>query len=126
MYVSFPSDESILAELESRFHYSRDYAVQCLKNNRHNQVTTTYYLMLKKRDRDGTLPLPIVPPSREADPPAQTPRLPDGDQGAGNGRPVPKLDLVGVKPGATSVEKALPAGMHYSLNPPTFRVLQGR
>jgi hypothetical protein len=109
--------------------------VQYLKNNRHNQVTTTYYLMLKKRERDGTLPLPMLPPAPGAatvvkpDAPAQTPRLalPDGDQGAGNGRPVPKLDLVSVKPGvvSNSVDKSSPAGMQYNLNPPTFRGTPG-
>jgi hypothetical protein len=30
------------------FEYKKDYVVRCLNANKHNHITTTYYLLLKK------------------------------------------------------------------------------
>lgn len=35
------------------FSYDPDYVSKCLEANRHNNVTTTYYLALKKHIRNG-------------------------------------------------------------------------
>jgi hypothetical protein len=117
-----PLDEEVLLELESRFKFARDYAVQCLRLNRHNQVTTTYYLLLRKRDRGGSIRsvLPTVqvplPTSRAVQDFSSSgdvaqavvvveplggarASLPDADRGAGSisVKPVPKLELSMVK-----------------------------
>eukprot|EP00419_Tripos_fusus_P049664 CAMPEP_0172837576 /NCGR_PEP_ID=MMETSP1075-20121228/27296_1 /TAXON_ID=2916 /ORGANISM="Ceratium fusus, Strain PA161109" /LENGTH=847 /DNA_ID=CAMNT_0013680983 /DNA_START=29 /DNA_END=2569 /DNA_ORIENTATION=+ len=43
-------DEDILEQLDS-YGFPRDYAVKCLKTNKHNHVTTTYHLIKEKRLR---------------------------------------------------------------------------
>jgi len=43
-------EEDVLRELES-FGFPRDYAVRCLEVNKHNHVTTTYYLLVEKKRR---------------------------------------------------------------------------
>lgn len=43
-------DEEVLQELEA-CGFPRDYAVRCLELNKHNNVTTTYWLLLEKKKR---------------------------------------------------------------------------
>merc|ERR1719454_1550885 len=45
-------DEEILDQLDS-YGFPREYAVKCLKTNKHNHVTTTYYLLKEKRTGAG-------------------------------------------------------------------------
>jgi len=53
-------EEDVLEQLD-RFGFPRDYAVKCLQMNKHNHVTTTYYLLTEKKRRmagklvDGTM-----------------------------------------------------------------------
>ena len=39
-----PLEPSVLKMLE-QFGFKQDYAEKCLNNNKHNQVTTIYYLL---------------------------------------------------------------------------------
>jgi len=41
-------DEELLQQLEN-YGFARDYAVKCLQTNKHNHVTTTYYLLYQKK-----------------------------------------------------------------------------
>lgn len=43
-------DEDVLHELEA-YGFPRDYAVRCLELNKHNHITTTYYLLLERKKR---------------------------------------------------------------------------
>jgi len=43
-------DEDVLRELDA-YGFPRDYAVRCLQLNKHNHMTTTYYLLLDRRRR---------------------------------------------------------------------------
>jgi len=43
-------EEDVLRELDA-FGFPRDYAVRCLEVNKHNHVTTTYYLLAEKKRR---------------------------------------------------------------------------
>lgn len=36
-----------------KFGFRADVAMQCLNSNKHNQVTTTYYLLHKKFEKEG-------------------------------------------------------------------------
>lgn len=45
-----PLEEDMLEQLD-RFGFPREYAVKCLQMNKHNHVTTTYYLLLEKKRR---------------------------------------------------------------------------
>jgi len=47
-------DEAILDQLDS-YGFPREYAVKCLQNNKHNHVTTTYYLIKEKQLRSEDL-----------------------------------------------------------------------
>jgi len=54
-------DEDVLHELEA-YGFPRDYALRCLELNKHNHITTTYYLLLERKrkvleqlDVDGSL-----------------------------------------------------------------------
>jgi hypothetical protein len=42
----------MLGHLE-KFGFKRDFATTCLNNNKHNQVTTVYYLLHKKFEKEG-------------------------------------------------------------------------
>jgi len=50
-----PIEKSIVKMLE-QYGFKEDYAQKCLNNNKHNQVTTIYYLLHKKQQLEGTLP----------------------------------------------------------------------
>lgn len=39
-----------------QFGFKADFAMQCLNKNKHNQVTTTYYLLHNKFQKEGKLP----------------------------------------------------------------------
>eukprot|EP00746_Dinoflagellata_sp_MGD_P142917 gnl/MRDRNA2_/MRDRNA2_75815_c0_seq1.p1 gnl/MRDRNA2_/MRDRNA2_75815_c0~~gnl/MRDRNA2_/MRDRNA2_75815_c0_seq1.p1 ORF type:complete len:604 (-),score=95.79 gnl/MRDRNA2_/MRDRNA2_75815_c0_seq1:633-2381(-) len=43
-------EEDVLEQLD-RFGFPRDYATKCLQMNKHNHVTTTYYLLAEKKNR---------------------------------------------------------------------------
>merc|ERR550532_326343 len=43
-------DEEILEQLDS-YGFPREYAVKCLRTNKHNHVTTTYHLIREKQVR---------------------------------------------------------------------------
>lgn len=111
-------EEDVLRDLDS-FGFPRDYAVRCLELNKHNHVTTTYYLLAEKKrrmlDRLDQLTMPgqaheafsmdllgrsqppEIPPLRMEDVPshhaANTPR---GD-GSQHGTPRGEMDLADVQ-----------------------------
>jgi hypothetical protein len=35
--------------------FEREYAIRCLDANKHNHVTTCYYLLLKKHEKEGKI-----------------------------------------------------------------------
>lgn len=39
--------------LPKNFDYKKDYVVRCLNANKHNHITTSYYLLLKKYQSQG-------------------------------------------------------------------------
>jgi len=43
-------EEDVLDQLD-KFGFPRDYAIKCLQMNKHNHVTTTYYLLTEKKRR---------------------------------------------------------------------------
>ena len=47
-----PIDLNVLKSL-TEFDIDIDYAAKCIEANKHNHVTTTYYLMLKKLLKKG-------------------------------------------------------------------------
>jgi 5'-AMP-activated protein kinase catalytic alpha subunit len=49
-----PINTKIL-ELLVSYSFKKDYAVRCLNLNKHNHVTTSYYLLLKKYDQVGDI-----------------------------------------------------------------------
>ncbi|KAL4433487.1 hypothetical protein ABPG74_002884 [Tetrahymena malaccensis] len=51
-YNRIPVDIDILKQLES-FSFNLDYAQKCIDANKHNHVTTCYYLLLKKHIKNG-------------------------------------------------------------------------
>jgi hypothetical protein len=50
-----PVNRKILSLLEEKYGFKREYAKKCLLNNKHNHVTTTYYLLYQKYERLGML-----------------------------------------------------------------------
>ena len=50
-----PVSRKILSLLKEKYGFKRDYAKKCLLNNKHNHVTTTYYLLYQKYERLGML-----------------------------------------------------------------------
>ena len=53
-YNQIPNEEEILDMLQEK-GFQRDHAVKCLDANKHNHVTTCYYLLLKWLERDGKI-----------------------------------------------------------------------
>ena len=51
-YNKIPVDVNILSSLKN-YDIDVDYASKCLEANRHNNITTTYYLAMKKFVREG-------------------------------------------------------------------------
>ncbi len=51
-YHRIPVDLDILSKL-SQWNFDLDFTKKCIEANRHNDATTTYYLMLKKHIRQG-------------------------------------------------------------------------
>lgn len=49
-----PIEPSLLSHLE-KFGFKRDYATASLNRNKHNQVTTVYYLLHKRFEMEGKL-----------------------------------------------------------------------
>jgi 5'-AMP-activated protein kinase catalytic alpha subunit len=52
---TIPVSRKILNLLEEKYSFRKDYAKKCLLNNKHNHVTTTYYLLFQKYERLGML-----------------------------------------------------------------------
>lgn len=52
---SIPVNKKILNILEEKYSFRRDFAKKCLLKNKHNHVTTTYYLLYQKYERLGML-----------------------------------------------------------------------
>jgi 5'-AMP-activated protein kinase catalytic alpha subunit len=53
-YNQIPNEEVILEMLEQK-GFQREYAIRCLDANKHNHVTTCYYLLLKRLEREGKI-----------------------------------------------------------------------
>ena len=53
-YNTIPNEEEVLKLLELK-NLSRENALRCLDANKHNHVTTCYYLILKKLEREGKI-----------------------------------------------------------------------
>ena len=51
-YHRMPIDQTILEKL-SEFNFDLEYSARCIEANKHNHITTTYYLLLKKHLRTG-------------------------------------------------------------------------
>ena len=51
-YHRIPIDQTILKEL-AKFDFDLEYSARCIEANKHNHITTTYYLLLKKHLRNG-------------------------------------------------------------------------
>lgn len=51
-FNSVPIDNEILKSLDE-FGFNLEYAKKCLEANKHNHITTTYYLSLKNRICNG-------------------------------------------------------------------------
>ena len=51
-YKPVPIDNLILNELK-KYKIEPDYAKKCIEANRHNDITTTYYLLVTKYQREG-------------------------------------------------------------------------
>ena len=49
-----PIEPTLLSHLE-KFGFKRDYATASLNRNKHNQVTTVYYLLHKRFEMEGKL-----------------------------------------------------------------------
>ncbi len=43
-----------------QYGFKQDYAQKCLNNNKHNQVTTIYYLVHKRQERQGLISSKLV------------------------------------------------------------------
>ncbi len=52
---TIPVNRKILILLEEKYGFKREYAKKCLMNNKHNHVTTSYYLLYQKYERLGML-----------------------------------------------------------------------
>ena len=53
--MMIPINRKIMSLLEEKHGFKREYAKKCLVNNKHNHVTTTYYLLYQKYGRLGML-----------------------------------------------------------------------
>lgn len=51
-YHRIPVDKVILQKLEE-FKFDIEYAERCIEANKHNHMTTAYYLLLKKHLKAG-------------------------------------------------------------------------
>lgn len=51
-YHRMPIDTDILNKL-AEFNFDLEYSSRCIQANKHNHITTTYYLLLKKHLRSG-------------------------------------------------------------------------
>jgi 5'-AMP-activated protein kinase catalytic alpha subunit len=47
-----PIDEDLIEKMEE-FNYKKDEVKKCILSNRHNHITTTYYLLLKQKIKKG-------------------------------------------------------------------------
>ena len=52
---TIPVNKKILSLLDEKYGFKREYAKKCLLNNKHNHVTTSYYLLYQKYERLGML-----------------------------------------------------------------------
>jgi len=52
---AIPVNRKVLDIVETNYDFDRDHAKKCLQQNKHNYLTTTYYLVYKMFDRQGML-----------------------------------------------------------------------
>ena len=52
-YHRMPIDSNILNQL-SEYNFDLEYSSRCIEANKHNHITTTYYLLLKKHLKGGS------------------------------------------------------------------------
>eukprot|EP00930_Biecheleria_cincta_P039584 TRINITY_DN2719_c2_g3_i3.p1 TRINITY_DN2719_c2_g3~~TRINITY_DN2719_c2_g3_i3.p1 ORF type:complete len:765 (+),score=108.40 TRINITY_DN2719_c2_g3_i3:436-2730(+) len=129
-------DEDVLLELK-RHGFPREYAVNCLQQNKHNNVTTTYYLLAAKRKRmveqlqpqlrpfdedvrRSPSPRPASP-RNEVEVPSQAPAGPDTTPSSGSRVPkAPTSTGVTIPPGASAMDPrpASPVLDHTTFTPP--------
>ena len=55
-----PIDHNILDRMDSDLRIEKGYARKCIQANKHNQVTASYYLLLKELIKKGELSLADV------------------------------------------------------------------
>jgi len=129
-------DEDVLLELK-RHGFPREYAVNCLQQNKHNNVTTTYYLLAAKRKRMVEQLQPQLrpfdddirrsPSPRPASPrndvevPSHAPSGPDTTSSSGSRAPRTAANPgVTIPPGASAMDPrpASPVLDHTTLTPP--------
>lgn len=48
---AIPVNRKVLDIIETNYDFNREYAKKCLHQNKHNYVTTTYYLVYKMFER---------------------------------------------------------------------------
>lgn len=53
-YNQIPNEESVLDILEAK-GFQKENAIRCLDANKHNHVTTCYYLLLKRFEKEGKI-----------------------------------------------------------------------
>ncbi|KAJ4454820.1 putative SNF1-related protein kinase catalytic subunit alpha KIN10 [Paratrimastix pyriformis] len=97
--------DPVLLEDMVQFGYNKQYVVQCLRGNKHNQVTATYHLLAEKKVRDRIAAgLDPFAPTAPAVPLPMTAAASD----RGENRPLPPVPGF-VPPPATAVaQQALP------------------
>lgn len=49
-----PINAKIL-DLLHQYNFKKDYAIKCINANKHNHVTTSYYLLFKRYDQMGEI-----------------------------------------------------------------------
>jgi serine/threonine protein kinase len=52
--ITIPVDEKIVKKMEA-YGYDKEEVKDCIRGNRHNNITTTYYLIIKSNTRNGII-----------------------------------------------------------------------
>jgi hypothetical protein len=52
---AIPVNRKVLDIIETNYDFDREHAKKCLQQNKHNYLTTTYYLVYKMFERQGML-----------------------------------------------------------------------
>jgi hypothetical protein len=66
-----------------QYGYKADFAEKCIYNNKHNQVTTIYYLIHKRYEKQGLLPSHFNIHDKKEEPIKEVPKpsLPQAQEG---------------------------------------------